>query len=167
MSGIEDVVGPEVWRALDQAEARRRHVRRVVSAFTATERWQASSTARRGLAAVYTRDAIAALKPTIPGGWVMRQLWDRDAIVILPAWLAWLGDAWRGRFLAFRLAMRLGLWRVKEGDYYAEGHVTAPRWLRRAVWCFLNDRDEYPRIALSFASRATYERFADSLQVTR
>jgi hypothetical protein len=41
------------------------------------------------------------------------------------AWWLWLAGP------AFRLAIRLGVWEVQEGELYVRGDISVPRWMRR------------------------------------
>lgn len=78
-----------------------------------------------------------------PWGWRWRRLPDYDAVELMPLWLYWLVEAWDRRYGVFRLLRRMGLWQKREGALWTSGRLTAPRWLRAFVWCFLRDRDEY------------------------
>jgi hypothetical protein len=83
--------------------------------------------------------------PPAPFGWRWLKEEHRSAAICFPLWLYWPALFWReryGRF--FEPLMRMGLWDVNDGDRYVDGRLTAPRWLRAFVWCFLNDRDRVP-----------------------
>jgi hypothetical protein len=90
-------------------------------------------------------------KPPAPWGWRRRKVENRDAFQLMPLWLYWLAEAWDRRYeWTFRPLRALGFWRIREGSYWWDGKLTAPRWLRGLVWCFLNDRDRYDAIILRF-----------------
>lgn len=100
-----------------------------------------------GLARVFSGRYVRERMVDVPWGWRWLKVPDLDAKVLLPLWLYWPVRLWSDRYrLVFRPLIRLGLWRVREpAGYYVDGHLTAPRWLRRAVWCFINDADHAPR----------------------
>lgn len=118
-----------------------------------------------GLGRYYSGRRRRELGLTAPFGWTVRRVEYLDMVDVLPCWLAWALDAWDNRYhWTFGLAHRLGLWAYTgKGHDISVGRPTVPRWLRRAWWCFLHDRDEYPRLDVCFASRKTFERFAERM----
>jgi hypothetical protein len=148
MSGIEDVIGPEIWAALDAAECRRCSVRRITWTLAnppqvVHHRWYF------GLGRAYTGLFVAHVYPKglpVPRGWRVWYEPGYDVLVVMPAWLAWILLAWRSRYGVLRLMHRHGLWRCPWGGHlWRDGRPGAPRWLRALVWCFLNDADHAPR----------------------
>jgi hypothetical protein len=144
--GIEDIIGAEVWAALDRAECRRLAVRRMRWAF---EMRIVHHRRYCWLGIPYSGNLVATLSlegAPVPWGWAARHEHARDVVTVMPLWLYWPIVAWERLWLVFPLLRRLGLWRVDKevGHWWADGHPTAPRWWRAFWWCFLNDADRAP-----------------------
>lgn len=120
-----------------------------------------------GLARVFSGRYVRESVVDVPWGWRWLKVPDLDAKVLLPLWLYWPVRLWSDRYhLIFRPLLGLGLWRVREpAGYYVDGHLTAPRWLRRAFWCFINDTDRAPkRVAfVSPVQRHAFDVWADAM----
>lgn len=95
----------------------------------------------------YTRPKVIEMQALgLPWGWRTFKEPNRNAVHLMPAWLYWLvrlRHEWR--WPALERLTALGLLEFPyDGALYSEMRPTLPLWLRRFLWCFLNDRDHTP-----------------------
>lgn len=140
MSGLEDLIGAEVTRALDEARAFRRARERLVHTLRNGLLELESPRILAGLARVRTRERLAQGAPA-PRGWRLERLESRHAYLELPLWLWLLRAAWASRWQLVHLAIAAGLLELEDGGYYRDARPRCPSWL----WCFVHDVDRDPR----------------------
>ena len=68
--------------------------------------------------------------PPAPWGWRYLRLIDRRAVYLLPLWLYWPVQAWRFRWWALEPLLRVGILKLRDGDYWSNA-----RW-----WCWNAER---------------------------
>lgn len=140
MSGIENVIGPEVWAALDEAH-RHRLAKSALLRMIADPPRLVPSARLFGLGRrVFGRRLRAG--HAVPWGWAtLHYEWHRDELTVVPLWVAIPVTAWRRRWWPVGWLIELGLLDVEEAGYLHEARPWCPSWL----WCFLNDADHDPR----------------------